>query len=558
MNVDLPFKKCLFLLVWAAMLVHLPAQNLPFPQHVRYAAGTIKPNNVTQASMDSTVTNFWSLWAQRYLKTTGVGGQYYVAYNIEGEGDPGASTVSEAHGYGMVLAAYLAGADPLAKTYYDGLYAYYKAHPSDNNPLLMAWEQDTSFNDMNGADSATDGDMDIAYSLLLADQQWGSGGAINYFQAATNMIYALMQSDVNRTQWTLRLGDWATSETSKGFAYATATRPSDFMIDHLRSYYEATGDGRWTNVINQIYAVINTLFTNNSPNTGLIPDFVVLNGATYQPAPANFLESSTDGEYGYNSCRTPWRFATDYLLRGMSGSLAEEQKMNRWIIGSAGGNANHVYPGYQLSGTALDTSYTDSSFTSPFGVNAMIEATNQAWVNSLWAWDVSGGINANDGYFGNSIKMHCLLVMSGNWWPPAYSTWVDSDGDGIPDAWMLQYFGHATGQAADKSRAGDDADGDGVSNLNEYLAGTNPTNPASFLRLTSLTRSNHGVRAVWTTAPDRSYVLQAAAKLGGTNCFADLSPAIPAPGLGESQTNYTDTGAGAGAAGRFYRIRLGP
>src|SRR5581483_4129846 len=55
-------------------------------------------------------------------------------------------------------------------------------------------------------------------------------------------------------------------------------------------------------------------------------------------------------------------------------------------------------------------------------------------------------------------------------------TFVDTDGDGIPDWWMLQNFGHATGQAADKSRATDDADGDGINNFAEYLAGTNPTN----------------------------------------------------------------------------------
>ena len=50
----------------------------------------------------------------------------------------------------------------------------------------------------------------------------------------------------------------------------------------------------------------------------------------------------------------------------------------------------------------------------------------------------------------------------------------DSDGDGIPDSWMLQIFGHATGLASDLSRAQDDADGDGMTNLQEYLAGTDP------------------------------------------------------------------------------------
>jgi len=52
--------------------------------------------------------------------------------------------------------------------------------------------------------------------------------------------------------------------------------------------------------------------------------------------------------------------------------------------------------------------------------------------------------------------------------------WTDANGNGIPDWWELQYF-HNLSQTA----LGD-YDGDGVDNLDEYLEGTNPTNPASF------------------------------------------------------------------------------
>jgi len=396
--------------------VQASAQNFPFPQHVTYAAG-IKPSNVSQTSMDSTVSSFWSAYTSRYIKSAGGSPtRYYIAYNLEGQGEAGASTVSEAHGYGMVLCAYMGD-----KTHFDGMYWFYKDHPSQNNSWLMAWQQDTAFHNINGPDSATDGDMDIAYSLLIADKQWGSGGTINYKHEATNMINAIMQSDVNQSRWTLRLGDWATTGTSQGYAYATATRPSDFMFDHLRSYYDATGDGRWTNVINQTYAVVNAIFNNNSPNTGLTCDFVVYNGTSYLPAPANFLEGSTDGKYAYNSCRTPWRYATEYVVRGTTGILTEMRKMNTWIQSSSGGNADHVYPGYSLSGTALDTSYTDDSFTSPFAVCAMTDSSNQTWLNTLWTWIAARGINAGDGYFGNSITMQSVIVISGNWWKPTYA-----------------------------------------------------------------------------------------------------------------------------------------
>jgi len=56
----------------------------------------------------------------------------------------------------------------------------------------------------------------------------------------------------------------------------------------------------------------------------------------------------------------------------------------------------------------------------------------------------------------------------------ADGTGVDNDGDGIPDWWMVKYFGHPTGLAADNSLAQNDPAGDGLSNLQKYLLGRNP------------------------------------------------------------------------------------
>lgn len=376
------------------------AVNKPFPQHTTYTSGTIKPNNVTQTVMDNAVKTKWDAWKGAYLKPAGTG-KYYVKYNSAGE------TVSEAHGYGMLFTVLMAGYDSNAQTYFNGLYNYYTAHPSSIDPYLMSWKQNSSFQNIEGEDSATDGDMDIAYSLLLAHKQWGSSGTVNYLQAANHIITAIMDNEINQTQWTIRLGDWANSGS-----YNTATRPSDFMLSHLKAFQAATGDARWANVTNKTYTIINSLYTGYSPATGLLPDFVVYSNNTYKPAAADFLEDANDGNYNYNSCRTPWRITTDYLLTGDNRALSQLNQLNSWIKSKTGSTPGNIKDGYKLNGTAFG-SYNSGAFYAPFGVSAMTSSANQSWLNSLWSH--TAGSAAED-YYEDSIKLFSMIVMSGNWW----------------------------------------------------------------------------------------------------------------------------------------------
>ncbi len=78
-------------------------------------------------------------------------------------------------------------------------------------------------------------------------------------------------------------------------------------------------------------------------------------------------------------------------------------------------------------------------------------------------------MGTNLGYFSVIVSNASGAVTSA----PA-ALWADANGNGIPDWWELHYFGNLN-QPADG-----DFDGDGVSNLDEYLEGTNPNNPASF------------------------------------------------------------------------------
>ncbi len=125
----------------------------------------------------------------------------------------------------------------------------------------------------------------------------------------------------------------------------------------------------------------------------------------------------------------------------------------------------------------------------------------------------------------------------------------DIDGDGIPDAWMTRYFGHPTGKPEDQSTANQDADGDGMTNLQEYLAGTNPLDPASDLRLTMTTDAS--VELSFTAAADRSYTVEYSDSLAPDNWqrLADI-PALSSPPTRQVQIQDT-TPNGT----RYYRVR---
>jgi polygalacturonase len=118
--------------------------------------------------------------------------------------------------------------------------------------------------------------------------------------------------------------------------------------------------------------------------------------------------------------------------------------------------------------------------------------------------------------------------------------------------WQLLYFGSTNCALC----GGDtDFDGDGISNTNEFLAGTNPTNSASGLRIISVVRQNTDIAITWTTAGGFTNAVQATTGSYSTN-FTDLTGPIVIPGNGDVTNNYVDTGGATNIPSRYYRIRL--
>ena len=128
----------------------------------------------------------------------------------------------------------------------------------------------------------------------------------------------------------------------------------------------------------------------------------------------------------------------------------------------------------------------------------------------------------------------------------------DQTSNGIPNWWLEQYGF----DPFDPTVAGADTDGDGLSNLQEFLLNTNPTDKASPFHVIAITREGDDVRITWADAGGRTNVVEAATDPGGS--YTNISANVIVSGSSVGTTNYLDTGAATNTSFRFYRIQVVP
>ena len=204
---------------------------------------------------------------------------------------------------------------------------------------------------------------------------------------------------------------------------------------------------------------------------------------------------------------------------------------------------------FDLGSNVINTVTYGSSAPWPPDTGAALELIDPSWDNSVASsWRASSVIGTPGG-------------------PNAAA--LDQDGDGMPDAWEQQIVKASSGRTnafANVSQVlpWDDFDGDGIPNIVEFMAGTDPTVRDANRLSVDIEKTNGQVRVRFNTIPatgavyglfqGRYYTLENSTNVVAASNWAAVTNFVDLLGSGTSLTFTNPSPAGAG----FYRsaIRL--
>jgi YD repeat-containing protein len=162
-----------------------------------------------------------------------------------------------------------------------------------------------------------------------------------------------------------------------------------------------------------------------------------------------------------------------------------------------------------------------------------------------YRYDAAGRLVQVD--FGEGKRIEYVYDRAGNVLSRSIIAFTDSDSDRLDDDWERKHFGDLgkNGQA--------DSDGDGQSDLREFLSGTNPADAKSVLQIIRPELASGTVRILWQAEPGRRYRVEFKRRLEAQEWVQLASDVVPQTAIGSVTAPMS-----AEDEQRYYRVVMIP
>lgn len=356
-----------------------PGTKVPFGTNA--PVGSCMPATDAE-KFNKAISQAYARWKQKFINGAG------AVYSPEQNND----VLSEGIGYGMLITAAMGD-----KETFDRIWKWAREHAGGG---LLGWR-----NGDPGSGSATDGDTDMAYALIMAEKQWGGGG---YQEAATALINAI------------KSGDLANNRLKPGNQWDGLFNPSYFSP----GFYRVFGSD-WAAVTSTNFTLFNNCDQKFGNLNGIVPDWCDANSGAPSP-PMNAQVTSGDlcpqnqACYTYDAARTPWRMGYEACLGG-SGGMEYVNRLMQTVAPKHMGGAriDLMRAGWNAEAEPLgmDAARNQMSFIGPMGVAAMASPSHSALRDRAFrtVLDIIERPEYYKTYYATTVGMLTLLMMSGNW-----------------------------------------------------------------------------------------------------------------------------------------------
>jgi endo-1,4-beta-D-glucanase Y len=344
----------------------------------------------------------YEVWKEKLVSREGANGFRRVIRPDTPDGVPN-STVSEGISYGMILAVYFDD-QPL----FDDLFRY-SLHWSNANGL-MHWyinpEGTAACPGRSDCGAASDADEDIAFALIMADKQWGGGGALDksYRDYALRHIALVKQYEVT-SDYVFTPGD----EWKGDIVNLSYFAPAFYRIFGRYSNDEEF----WNKVVDVNYELLFRTLNekNGNVDNGLVPAWSTLEGDPVEAFPGALTYHQTD------SVRTPIRMAQDYCWNGDPRAKDYLERISGFFVNIG---AQRISDGYLLDGTPNPEfgprEQTSSAvFVASAGIAAMAAGADPKYVQETYDLLKPLNLNIRSIYYQLSWTALALTFMTGNY-----------------------------------------------------------------------------------------------------------------------------------------------